>query len=297
MFGQSDLIVIAAVERAFEHLRNNPSHLEFILNFFDIPEIRKSFGRDYIKNCIDYINNNRVLIKPYLFPDLSQIPSFVVGATSSEVQQYMGSYGETFSKTQSPATYATFDVINYENSWIYVSPEASIEKKVWVGMWLTAGDFAAKIKSVMLVASDATVVELDRPVLEGTSFTDWKAQMCSNDRVFTCGSSMERATIQGKLTTSGDIATHRVMCTVIRYALKYERLYMDDLGLQNTVVSQGMPTVTDDEAPIYESMFTIEGDLHDFFIEKETVVPSRFGFELIAKSDDPEQKCVVFDGE
>ena len=293
MFGLADIVVISAMDRALAHLRKNPSHLEFILSAFASPDIVKYFGHEYIKNCVDYINNNKIFIKPYLFPDMNQIPSFVVGATYSESSQYIGQESVDFTKRQCPKVYAEFDVQNYDKSWVFLDDSEQIETKVWVGMLLTVGSFSAKIKSVMVRPGDTTIVELDTEVPVGTPFRGWKAQMYTNDKYFKCGSSMERANVQCKLTTSGDIATHRMMATIFRYAFKHERIYMDSMGLQNTVISQSMPTVTDDENPIYESLFTMEGDLHDFWIENELSMPDHFGLEVIGKSDNPTDEDVT----
>jgi hypothetical protein len=292
MFGLADLIVIEGINRGLANLRANPSHFEFILSYLESVDGLKNFGKDYVKNCVDFINNNKLLVKPYLSPDLNQVPSFVVGATYNEVAQYLGQYGTEFTKQQTPKIYATFDVESYEDNWVYLDPLQKIEENVWPRMVVSACPFSATIKSIMIRNGNTTILELDRPVPEGTDFKGWTAQLYSEDRIFTCSTSMERATVQCKLTTSGDIATHRVMCTVIRYCFKYSRLYMDSVGLQNTVISQGLPVVSDDEAPIFETMFSLEGDEHDFWIDHESTVPALIGLESIAISDNPDDAKV-----
>ena len=285
MFGMADLIILEGVNRGLANFRANPSHLEFILSYLQTADEVKNFGKDYVKNCIDYINNNKLIVKPYLSGDLNQIPNFVAGATYNETAQYLGQYGTEFTKEQTPTIYATFDVESYDGNWVYLDPTQKIEDRVWPRMVVVAGSFIATVKSIMIRNCDTTIMELDKPIPKGTVFKGWKAQLYSEDRIFTCSASMERAIVQCKLTTSGDIGTHRVMCTVIRYCFKYSRLYMDSMGLQNTVVSQGLPVVVDDETPIFETMFSVEGDEHDFWIDHESTVPAAFGFEVIAKSE------------
>ncbi|MEM4380554.1 MAG: hypothetical protein QXL01_07740, partial [Thermoplasmatales archaeon] len=72
MFGIVDLIVVAGLKDALNFLSKNPKHIEFILGQFCQQPISHIVGQNYIKECIDAVQGQRIEVNPYYQMDIKK---------------------------------------------------------------------------------------------------------------------------------------------------------------------------------------------------------------------------------
>lgn len=282
--GVADLIVQIAIEDGLKNLRDNPHHLEFILSRYEqIHQLYYKVGSKYLKNAMELINNQKLIVRPYYIGDQDQYPNVVIAGSYTENQNFLGDFGSIEdSKIVLPQRiYASFDAKKIEKDAMTIAASYKIEDSIWLGMSIVNGSTMVKVKAIFLKNENETVLLLDQELSNGTPLKGWTAKTLATHKGAIVNASSDQVTVQAKLATSGDPDVHRIFAMVLRYCLKRGRKFMDSLGLQNAHMSQTPPVVTDDQNMIMESVFTVEGTLHDSWIDYEfdpveniTVVPT-----------------------
>ena len=304
MFGIVDLVVVTGIKDALSFLSNNPRHIEFILGQFCQKPIRNLVGREHIKECIDYIQHNRIEVNPYYQMDIKKRPAISVVASYAEAQQFMGDYGSfQMSPDELPLIkYASFDAKSINKCKLYVSPLLKLEDKLWHGLTITNGQEERIIKGILAREGEDTAIFLDEALPEGTLLIGWKVVSGTKNIGYQVNSSMEAVTVQLKLNTLGDYSVHRLLATIVRYCLKKQRLYFDQYGLQVATYSQTPPLLTDENENEFETVFTIEGKMTDSWIDREIEMLEsgmNIQIEIIADANDeiPTNEDVLLTGE
>jgi len=291
MFGIVDLIVVAGIKDALQFLSANPRHIEFILGSFCQGPIKHMVGQRHIKECVDFIQNNRIEVGPYYQMDLKKRPSVSVVASYVESQQYMGDFGEDQAPvlTLPALVYAEFNAKAFAGCGLLVSAGLKLEEKLWVGMEVTNGTLTKKIKGILVrEGQDTEIMVNDPPIPEGTSLAGWKAVSGLRQKGYVVNASTDDVNIQMNLQTLGDYATHRMIATVIRYCLKKQRLWFDQYGLQVATYSQTPPVLTEENEGEYQTIFTINAKFTDTWIAKEFDLAdpnANIKIEVVAHSD------------
>jgi hypothetical protein len=93
MIGMADLITVAVIKNKLEFLSKNPTHLEFILGAFACDPIRSYVGKEHLKQCIDFVTQNRIQVAPYYELDMKRRPSIGVVSSGREESMFLGDYG------------------------------------------------------------------------------------------------------------------------------------------------------------------------------------------------------------
>src|SRR5574343_1329796 len=146
MFGMADLIVVAGLKLQLEFLAKYPHHIEFILGSFNIPDIQNLVGRDHVKQCIDFISNNKITVVPYYQADLKDRPLLAVVSSGREEIKYFANYGSEGCGNPCanlpPLVYAQFDVksIGSNLDTLIVPAGLKLEEKIWPNVILTNGE-------------------------------------------------------------------------------------------------------------------------------------------------------------
>lgn len=278
MFGFSDLVTCAVLDNGFRFLASNPAHLEFILSPFICNEsLRNLVGIEHVKNCVDYVTNNRIHIAPYYQLDMTKRPSLAVVASGSESIQFIGDYGSTSQReaTLPPTVFTTWDAKNIKKDTMKVSKNSLLEKKIWPGVVVTNGIDYAIVKGIIVKDNADTVLCLDRDLPDNSRLTGWKAQSDTKDRGVVINSSVDDVVVQVKLTTTGDYSLHRLLSVVTRYCLKKNRLMFDSMGMQVATFSYSPPMLTESSDLEFESVLKIEAKMTDSWIEKDFDFPNR----------------------
>lgn len=274
MFGICDLIVVSVLKECLKDLSENPWKLEFILGgFCAVPGIRDMVGQDYIKQCVEYITNNRLHVATFYELDMKLRPQIAVLSSGTESQQFLGEYGriqESGDTLVSPVTYAEWDCSSIAADEMTVAAGYLLNKKLWPGMIVSNnnGSILTRIKSIVQ-RDGSTVVSLGTKLAAGTEMRGWKAVSDLIERLYEVNSSIDDVNVQCKLTTNGDFAIHRLLSLVLRYCLKRGRLVFDKYGLQVTTFSYSAPVSTDPDEHEYESIYSITGKFTDSWIYRD----------------------------
>ena len=273
MFGISDLITVAILDDAFQFASKNPHHIEFVLSqFTQNKALKELVGQNHIKDCIDFIVNNRVNIVPYYSADLEQLPSIGVVSQGHEGQQFLGDHGrEQLVDINRPVTYADFNAKSINGSTMIVPSEYKLHETLWPGLIVENKDSSiksAKLESIFTEGTQ-TVLELSEDFEKGTSLKNWIARSVGSFKGYKIASSIDDVDIHVILTTEGDIVLHRLLSIVLRWAFKRSRLNFDKYGLQVATFNWGAPNLIENAEHIFESRCTISAKFTDSWIEQE----------------------------
>lgn len=276
MFGMADLITVAVINDGLKHFAKNPFHLEFVLGAFCSEPIRSMVGPEHIKQCVEFISNNRIQVAPYYQLDTKHRPAIGVISQGRENQQFLGDYGAMSGDgdqryTLPPRVYAQFNAtsITDDRQGLVVSREYGLDQKLWPGVILTNGFQTNRISGILVRDGHPTTICLNDKLPEGASLAGWRAQSQERARGVVAAASMDDVTIQLTLTTHGDPSVHRLLAVVVRACLKRGRLMFDMYGLQKATYSYTPPIVSDQAELEMESQFTIEAIYTDLWVDKE----------------------------
>lgn len=288
MFSVADLIVVAGLNDALDFLSKNPSHIEFILGQFCQEPIQKIVGQEYIKQCIEAIQGQRIEVAPYYQMDLKKRPSVAVVASYTEDIQFMGDYGsEDPNVLTLPAKrYASFNALSIDGCKIKVSSALNLDKILWHGLILSNGKERVKLIG-LLVKNNITELMVDKELPKNTKLSGWGVFSGVYQKGYLINSSIDAVNIQCNFQSVGDYSVHRLMATVLRACLKKQRLWFDKYGLQVSTFSQTPPILTEEREMEFQTIFTISGKVTDSWIEKEYELPDEAAnvkLEMVASS-------------
>jgi hypothetical protein len=268
------------------NLRNNPHHLEFILGGYHKSDfLKKLHGSNYIRQCTDLILENRLHVAPYYVLDTNRLPNVVVTAIYNEDQQFLGDYGSTCNVAIKARCYAKFNAseLSSDGLALKVAKSYGLEKILRPGMQLFNADFVTKID--MIVQKDTyTEIHSQTPILNKLS--GWEAKSAPLQHYTTVNSSLNACTAMLKLKSSGDIESHKLLCMVLRYCLKFSRISLDNLGFQKTNVSQQMTVLEDADQAIFATTFQVSGVIADSWIVAESTSPEFIDLTMCAVPED-----------
>jgi hypothetical protein len=297
-FGIPDLAATVIIQDALDFLSKNPKHLEFILSMYcRYPRLQKFVGTKHLKDCMDYILENRIEVGPFYQVDIKRRPSISIVSSGAESQQFLGDYGtqQQQQKILPPLIYADFDATKIKGDTLTVPAGYKLESILWHGVFIANGTEIFKLEGIVAKAGKPTVLCLDREIPEGTSLKGWRA--CSDDRKkgYVINASIDDITIQLKLSTNGDFVIHRLLVILLRYCIKSRRMEFDNYGIQVASVNFSPPMLTDPDEMEFESVFTLSAKFTDHWIEKEFDLPdaaAKIDIGLIASSVDEENQDV-----
>jgi hypothetical protein len=273
MFAVADLIVIDAIESGLENLRNNPSHIDFILGKYeDTPFMRKLHGKAYVRQCKELILQNKIFIKPYYVLDLAKLPSVAVIAQYAEEIQVIGDYGmDQRTAIISPILLGNVKGVSWEITGygLEVSDAASVTEFIYSGAYLQQDNFKSRIDYVYPLKSGQTCFIFCKDKLPQNRLIDWQVVTSESSRIATIHSTGNTANVSIDLKSCGDIEVHKLLALVIRYCLHKGRYLMDQNGLQITTKNQNFPGLFDEEQNIFQSVFSLQGKIWDSWIENE----------------------------
>jgi len=275
MMNLADLAVIEALKSGLAFLASNPNHIEFMLaGFEEISPIRKLVGPEYIKQCVDYMSNNRVYVTPYYEYDIKRTPSIAVVSSGAEGQQFIGDYGSNvfgpiFCK---PRVYTRWDAtsIDLTTNTMSVSPSYLLETKLWRNVVITDGTQELRLDGVLTREGQDTQLFF-KPTTPITTINlkGWQSQSDQPQKGYEISSSIDDVSIQCKLSTVGDASLHRLLQMAVRYILKMRRPLLDSYGLQCATFNYSPVMQTDQEEQLYESAVTITAKAPEAWISAE----------------------------
>jgi hypothetical protein len=299
MFSIADLVVVAGLKDALDFLSKNPSHIEFLLGQFCQEPILKIVGQEYVKKCIDAIQEQRIEVAPYYQMDLKKRPSIAVVASYTEDIQFMGDYGsENPQALTLPAKkYVSFDAIDIDGCKIVVSSALNLDKILWHGLILSNGKEKAKLTGI-LKKDNSTEIFIDKELPKNTKLSGWGAYSGIYQKGYLINSSVDTVNVQCNFQSVGDYSVHRLMATIIRACLKKQRLWFDSYGLQVSTFSQTPPILSEEAETEFQTIFTINGKVTDSWIAKEYELPdeaAKIVLEIVADSGDDDKDEVVLE--
>lgn len=301
MFGMTDLLTVCVIEEAFEFLSRNPHHLEFILcAFIQNKRLSEKVGPEHIKQCIDFITNNKIEINTYYEADLEKMPSIVVVSSGNENQKFLGDQGISIPvEVNRPVTYASWTASSVDGDTMTVPSSLKLDEKLWPGLIIVNED--TSIPAVLLegiLKGSPTSLCLNAALPDGVPCKGWSAISSGSHKKYQLSASKDDVRVQCKLTTNGDMSIHRLLSIALRWALKKYRLRFDTYGMIETTFSYTPPVVVDSEQHIFESVYTIDAQFVDHWIEKEwDTLPQGFNFAVCSKAtnEDEEKDDVTLD--
>lgn len=305
-FALADMIVRSGLIRGFKNLRNNPHHLFFILSGYqDIPDASELVGDRYLDNAVDFIMENSVMIKPFEY-NLTAIsyPHIQIVASYSEEQRYVGDYGSHLQDTKKipPFVIGKINILKIKKDHIVAAIDQGTLSLLRLGIYIKdSNGFVFKSQGWNVLDNGTVIIY---PLLEdlakvskNQSFKDWTLQSSEGNRSFKVNASHEQAQIRLILQSSGGIELHKILSIITRYCIKYSRLYMEGLGLQNLSIAQNVPQLVEDHDMIFESSFSLGGTILDSWISEEyNTIKEPLDYDLIASSMDSENQSVILKG-
>ena len=271
MFGLSDLIVINAIEDGLANLRANPMHLDFILGMYEhTPFMRALHGSAYIRQCKEFVLNNKIFVKPYYVYDLAKMPSIAVIAQYAEDLQFIGDTGfSEFEGELMPIKLCDILGVAWgekDEQELIIGNAAAVQPQLYAGCYLRQDRFVTKVDCIIPIDEQrATIVCND--VLPRNRLIDWIAQTASSSRIAVINSSGNTTQVSIDLKSSGDIETHKLLALLVRYCLKRGRFLMDRNGLQISTTNQNFPVMHDEENSIFQTVFNLHGKILDNWIQ------------------------------
>lgn len=293
MFALTDMIVIQGIEKALENLRENPHHLEFILGAYSAtPFLKNLHGKDYIRNCMELISHNKIQIRPYYVLDSMQLPSISVVATYSESELMLGDFIGQQSEELAPRLLGKFDAtsIAQDSLSIFTPNEFAVSNFAFPGTYLHSGCFSAQIE--MTIPGDTqTQIFVTTPL--PAKLRGWEVKTMSSRCVATINSSGNSCTVMLKIKSSGDVETHKLLCMILRYCLRYSRMFFENHNLYVSTTNQDMLVLEDDTQMMFATVFSMQGKSFDSWIEYEQKTPDTILLDVDAVPVDTENNSEV----
>lgn len=283
-----ELITTAVLQQQLKYLAQHPTHLQFMLGMFNKNVLGKLVGPHYVKQAIDMISNNRIMVAPYYDLDMKHVPRISLVSSHSESQMYLGDIGTvdpdaTIQQTLAPVTYAEFDVKSISGDTLFVSANLNLDQTLFPGLTITNNETTRVLQGVLVRTGQDTQLVLNQAVdTSEVSLRDWKAQSGVGARGFVLGASTDDVTVQARLNTNGDPTVHRLLALVVRNCLKRGRLWFDLYGLQVATIAQTPMIAVEDTEIEYETLFTIQGKSTDHWVIQEFDTPEFIEADTIA---------------
>ena len=292
MFGVLDLMTVSILQQRFEYYAKNVELLEFILCGYNKQYLFNFVGADYIKSAIEFIQSQRITIQPFYQLDSKKLPMVSVIAHGDENQQFIGEYGthqiapnKRQTVRSNPIVISRWTAVSINGDQMSTPESLNLQDKLWPGVYITNGVIRAKLIGVNCDG----VLCLDTELPANTDPRDWRAETAGSDKVYEISSSIDKATVQCKLTTHGDPSQHRLLGTVLRACIKSSRLIFDQYGFQNISLSWTPMVLTDQDRLEFESVYQISGDYTDYWISKIAQTADKsanIGVDIIATHSD-----------
>ena len=276
-----EFITTTVIQNKLLFLSKNPDHLNFMLSALSKNKsVRDIVGPDYIKKCVDYIQNNRINIRPAHEADMTKLPAISVLYYQDESQQFIGDYGSQQESEHineyEPETICEFDVTAYEtNTLTFVQGQGTYDA-IWPNLFAKNGNFVSRITNI-----SNTDMQLVDNVPSGTPFRNWQAITSENKKLYEIHASMDTTKVNVSLTTAGDYALHRLLVVLLRYCLKASRLDFENSGMQTPSFSQQPPILIDSEQLIWQTPFIISARITDYWIFNEQIVNNSPKIDLV----------------
>lgn len=301
----TDLVVVAAVNKAIEHLKQNPDELEFLLSGYMClkPIAELTGGYAYVKQLMDVIlgvNDKKLIVSTYYNPNpTSNYELFVIGS-GGEATQFLGDQGHISTYETKPTVYLTANAsgIASSNTLKFLKSTCACDI-LFPSLVAVLNDgscqFVAKVVSV-INSEDYVHVSLDKDIpLSGSKpkLNGWQFLSPNPYQIVDTHSSGDQINIQMLLRTTGDAELHKLFAMIVRYALKSQRVFMTANGIQVSRVSQSpLSEEGSTQDMIFTSNFTLSGTAFDTWINSKQQAPDRVVFELTAVPQDPENEEV-----
>ena len=300
-----DLVVISAVNRALERLRNNPDELEFLLSGYMClkPVAELTGGYAYVKQLMDVIlgvNDKKLIVSTYYNTNQTSNYELFVVASGGESTMFLGDQGQVSSCEVSARVYLTANaskVLDKRTLKFLKSTCACDIVFPSMTAYLKDGDceFSAKVVSV-INHEDYVHVTLDKDVpLSGSKpkLNGWQFKSPVDYQVVDTHASGDSVSVQLLLRTAGDAELHKLFAMIVRFALKSERQFMTTNGLQVSRVSQSpLSEEGSTQDIVFTSNFSLNATAFDHWIYSKSTPPDRVSLEVTATSDNPQNEDV-----
>ena len=299
MFALSDMIIIEIIEKGLENLRLNPHHLDYILGTYSsTPFLRNIHGKDYTKHCMDLVLNNKIQVSPYYVLNNMQLPHIAVVATYSEAEMMLGDYVGSNIEELPPRTLGTFDAVSIapDGLSIFVPNAYSVSEFAFPGTYLHNGNFKSQIE--MTIPGNTQTQIYIKNVMPN-KLVGWTVKTMSTSCVATINASGNNCTVMIKLKSSGDVEVHKLLCLILRYCLRFGRIYLEGHNLYLSTTNQDMLVLEDESQQIFATVFSMSGKSFDFWIESEHRNPDHISLEVdaVPVSIENGDEAVVLDQE
>lgn len=299
-----DLTVMGMIQSALEHLRNDKEELSLIMSdYANQWTLSQAVGSPahYIDQMIKFImDKSQPIARIFQGYDLSPHSNIAVYVYASGVEdsKYFGDFGSFDSICRTPTIYARAGAHHIEESdgrsVLYFTRTCGIQEKVWrlqacVNSKLPVCSF--EVVSVTDDGEDFVAIELDCivPEVNGAQPLDgWEFRSAASGWQVQYGNSGDTVTARVFLRTTGDAELHRLVATVIRWALKRSRQYFEFENFQIASMSQSEPSpdFSGEQCAGFTTTFTVSGKAHDMWILRKTKIPERVQVVIEAiKSD------------
>lgn len=292
-----DLLVVSLLQERFEFLSKNPHFVEFMLSpLGHVDVLYKYLGQRYVKEAIDYIVNNKLLIRPYYQADQEKSPSVAVISHGDEMQKFIGDNGYSFAPDNSqfntknvilqPSVWARWDSIGIDKDEMSVALSSEIDQKIWIGIQITNDDETAVVKGIYK-KEDKIVLFLDKDLSTETPLIGWRAQTADRRYGFSVGTSLDAVNIVCELKTPGDSAVHRVISALLRSSIKSLRPQFDFYGLYDIDISYSpMLEIGGGADQMFQSQVSIKGKMADHWIQRQYELDDPYaGLDIIITPD------------
>ena len=285
-FPISEIITSAVIEARLQHLAENPSHINWMLSPFVVHRsIARLVDPKYVAQCIQYIQNNRPMVRPVYETDMNKLPSIVVSSFQGEATQFLGDYGgDVCTEEHAPVPMLTFDIIGTDKNTVIAPLNQGVEDIVWPGLYFKSNGYSDVIERLEKRA-DSVVLHLKNDLPSGVRMRGCNIMTSRDETWYRINSSIDAVKVNVTLTTAGDHAIHRLMAVVLRYCLKSGRLLFDSYGMQVATFSQQPAMLADDTQLIWQTAFMIDAKVTDHWIVDEGgLVTAPMTVEVVAES-------------
>ena len=299
MFVLPDLYVLYILEDFFRDLRNNPEKLNYILSGYSrFEKMIEKTGTNYINECVSFIYDNKIKFVPGYELNSESVPCISTLSYSGEDNQFIGDTGmqnmlyNDATKIIKPIIYHKFAILSSSETTLTVPQEYDLINKLWRNIFIVNGNFSSQVVGMRNAVTDGnkpvTLINLKDTIPSGLDKTLWTSQSGPQEYLASLSASQEHVTVLIKLITSGDYSVHRLLNTVLRYALKANRLNFDNSGLQNSTFTFQMPQPFNDQDKGFETTVIMNTLITDHWIEKlqKTIDPATGLYvDIIAEQD------------
>lgn len=301
-----DLIVLAAVKKAIQHLRENPDESEFLFNnYIAIKSLEElTGGYEYIKQIIDIIQGvggKELEVLPYYKTKSPGNYGLYIIESGGETIQFIGDQGVIVPQEMPPDLFLMADAVKLEDPNTLVFLNTTIKNILFTGlvgvMNIPSCYFQSKI---VMVTSDEnfTYVELADPIpLVGNipQLDGWRFYSSNSYRMINTHSSTDEVSISLLLRTAGDVELHKLFGVIVRYALKSQRQYLDSHGYQvSKIITRSVPQEEGStQDVIFTTTFNLTGKATDSWVHRKTKVPDQMCLTLQAESGNKSDKKIT----